>query len=238
MDIEVYFARLEHEGGVVESFITADEVRSPSVQLRASPDGDVEVISTHEQILGGPQGLSYQGCTMPAGPDYASEIAQKGLLVGQFLVEHGVIGRFAIDFLATRTGTSWTIYALEINLRNGATTHPLATVQALTNGTYDSDAGTFGTPSGSAKYYTATDHLESESYARLTTDDFLDLLPEHGLAWDHERQTGAVFHLASAIGGMGIVGLTAIGDTPSEANALFERSRSALDAAARRLAPT
>ena len=59
----------------------------------------------------------------------------------------------------------------------------------------------------------ATDHLEDPSYARLTTDDFLDLLPRHGLGWDHEAQTGAVFHLASAIGGTGIVGLTAVGDS-------------------------
>jgi hypothetical protein len=35
--------------------------------------------------------------------------------------------------------------------------------------------------------------------------------------------------MASAIGGTGVVGLTAIGDTPSKAASLFDRARSALD---------
>ena len=66
----------------------------------------------------------------------------------------------------------------------------------------------------------------------LTTDDLLDLLPAAGLGWDHESQTGVVFHMASAIGGTGNVGVTAVGDSPDAATALFERARSALDAAA------
>ena len=81
----------------------------------------------------------------------------------------------------------------------------------------------------------ATDHLEGEAYAALTTDDLLDVLPAAGLGWDHETETGSVFHMASAIGGTGNVGLTAIADSPSAADALFARSRSALDAAARSL---
>jgi hypothetical protein len=78
----------------------------------------------------------------------------------------------------------------------------------------------------------ATDHLEKQEYAALTTDDLLDVLPRHGLGWDHETESGVVFHLASAIGGMGTVGLTAVADTPAGAGALFEKSRSALDLAA------
>lgn len=190
----------EREGGVMEAFITSDEVRSPSVQIRASPDGEAEVLSTHEQILGGPNGLCYVGCRMPADPDYAAELAVEGQRVGQFLADKGVIGRFAVDFLATRNGGGWTTYALEINLRNGATTHPYSTLQALTSGSYDIDQRCFVPACGTVKNYKATDHLEREEYARLTTDDFL---PRHGLSWNHERQTGVVFHLASALAGMG-----------------------------------
>jgi hypothetical protein len=210
--------------------VTADEVRSPSVQLRASPTGDVEVLSTHDQILGGPYGLSYLGCRMPAAPEYAAMISEDALRIGRFLADQGAMGRFAIDFLATRRGRTWETYALEINLRNGGTTHPFLTLQALTNGSYESDLGGFRTPDGTARTYMATDHLEHPNYARLTTDDFLDLLPRHDLAWDHERHVGAVFHLASAIGGTGVVGLTAVGVTQAEADRTFERARAALDA--------
>jgi hypothetical protein len=83
----------------------------------------------------------------------------------------------------------------------------------------------------------ATDHLEHPDYARLTTDDFLDLLPRHGLAWNHERHTGAVFHLASAIGGTGVVGITAVGDDSEEARRTFQRARAALDAESSSIPP-
>jgi hypothetical protein len=197
-----------------------------------TPFGETDILSTHEQVLGGPNGLSYLGCTMPASADYAVHIAEQAMAIGDQLTAEGVVGRCSVDFLAVRRGETWTTYASEINLRAGGTTHPLATLASLTRGGYDLEAGLFLSDTGTPKFYTATDHLESAAYARLTTDDLLDVLPAAGLGWDHETETGAVFHMASAIGGTGNVGLTAIADSPDDANALFERSRSALDAAA------
>jgi hypothetical protein len=232
LTVEEYYAHLEEEGGVVEAFVVGDEVRSPSVQLRMSPFGVVEVISTHEQILGGPHGLSYLGCRMPAAPEYADAIARQALRVGLRLAAEHIVGRCALDFLAVRRGAEWENFGLEVNLRTGGTTHPAATLASLTRGGYDLGASAFLSGSGIPKFYTATDHLEREEYARLTTDDLLDVLPAHGLGWDHETETGTVFHMASAIGGMGTVGLTAIADSSADAEALFQRSRAALDAAA------
>jgi hypothetical protein len=63
----------------------------------------------------------------------------------------------------------------------------------------------------------------------------MDVLPAARLGWDHESETGTVFHMASAIAGTGTVGLTAIGDSADGARALFERSRAALDEAAARI---
>ena len=232
---DAYYEHLEREGGVVEAFLVGDEVRSPSVQLRMTPFGDAEVLSTHEQVLGGRNGLSYLGCTMPAVTDYSARIADQALAVGRQLVSAGIVGRCSIDFLAVRHGADWTTYASEINLRAGGTTHPLSTLASLTRGGYDLERSTFLSASGTPKFYAATDHLESPAYAALTTDDLLDVLPASGLGWDHETETGAVFHMASAIGGTGNVGLTAIADSPADAKAVFERSRAALEAAARNL---
>jgi hypothetical protein len=233
--VEGYYDHMEREGGVVEAFLAGDEVRSPSVQRRMTPFGEPDILSTHEQVLGGPNGLSYLGCTMPASLDYSSCIAEQAMAVGRRMTEAGIVGRCSIDFLAVRRGSAWTTYASEINLRAGGTTHPLATLASLTRGAYDLEEEGFRSGSGTPKYYAATDHLEGEAYASLTTDDLLDVLPASGLGWDHETETGAVFHMASAIAGTGNVGLTAIADSPSGATALFERSRSALDLAAAQL---
>ena len=69
-----FAAKIAESGGIVEEWIAGDGVRSPSVQLRITPLGDLEIISTHDQILGGPSGQVFQACTFPADPAYAREI--------------------------------------------------------------------------------------------------------------------------------------------------------------------
>ena len=63
-----YTDMLEKRGGVVEERIVGEEFRSPSVQMRVTPLGKLEVLSTHDQLLGGPSGQSYLGCIFPADP--------------------------------------------------------------------------------------------------------------------------------------------------------------------------
>ena len=41
--------------GIVEERVVGEEIRSPSVQLRITPLGQLEVLSTHDQVLGGPE---------------------------------------------------------------------------------------------------------------------------------------------------------------------------------------
>ena len=77
----------------------AIEIRSPSVQLRVTPSGEVELLSTHDQVLGGPSGQSYLGCRFPADFDYAQAISTEASIIGARLAREGVIGRFAIDFV-------------------------------------------------------------------------------------------------------------------------------------------
>ena len=59
------------DGGIVEERVVGAELRSPSVQLRVTPLGEVELLSTHDQLLGGPSGQSYLGCRFPADFGYA-----------------------------------------------------------------------------------------------------------------------------------------------------------------------
>jgi hypothetical protein len=227
---EEYAAKMAERGGIVEERITGKEVRSPSVQLRITPLGDLELLSTHDQLLGGPSGQSYLGARFPADAAYATLITREAAKVGERLAREGVLGRFALDFLTVRRADgSWEPYAIEINLRKGGTTHPFLTLQFLTDGVYDPERAVFTAPSGREKYFVASDHVESPSYRGLTPDDLFDIVVRRGLHFDQSRQTGVVFHMMSALSEHGRVGLTAVEESPEAAQALYEKTVSALD---------
>jgi hypothetical protein len=83
-------------GGIVEEMIEAEEVRSPSVQMRIRPDGTAVLVSSHEQVLGGKTGQVYLGCRFPARQEYRSLIQQQALRIGRVLSDKGVIGRYRL----------------------------------------------------------------------------------------------------------------------------------------------
>jgi hypothetical protein len=227
-----YLEALDGEGGIVEERIEGEVFRSPSVQLRMSPAGQVDIMSTHDQVLGGPHGQTYFGCHFPADQEYAARIAAEGLKVGRRLVREGVIGRASVDFVGVKGGDGWRPFALEINLRCGGTTHPFFALTALTDGAYEPLAAEYRTRLGDIKHYAATDHLDSEAYRSLTPDDLLDVIAERGLGWDTERETGVVLHMVSALAVAGRIGLTAIGDDLEQARGLYYQVKAALDEAA------
>lgn len=229
LDRDAFLAEIARQGGVIEERIGGGRVESPSVQMRIGPGGDLELLSTHDQLLGGPSGQSFHGALFPADPAYASAITAEAMKVGARLAREGVIGRFAVDFVVVeRTPRIWDTYAIEINLRKGGTTHPFLTLQLLTQGRYDGTTARFETPKG-PRYYEATDHLESPEYAHLTPDDLLDLAEAGEWHWDPVKQEGVVFHMMSALPVAGRLGLTAIGSTPEEAHGLREAVTAALD---------
>jgi len=224
-----FYAALAVEGGIVEERIVAEEIRSPSVQLRSSPTGDVEILSTHDQVLGGTHGQTFLGSRFPADSDYAVPIAWEALKAGRRLAREGAVGRFAVDFVVAREGAGeWRPSAIEINLRAGGTTHPFMALQALTDGDYEAPAGIYRAH-GVTKFYVATDHLESPRYAVLTPEDFLDVAEERGLGWDAEAGTGLAFHLVSALAVAGRLGVTAIGDSREQAHELYRSVEVALE---------
>jgi PGM1 C-terminal domain len=224
-----YIHKLKERRGIVEERIMGDEFRSPSVQLRVTPLGDVELLSTHDQLLGGPSGQSYLGCVFPADTGYASLITKEAAKVGRRLAKEGVIGRFALDFVVVRSKGKWDPYAIEINLRKGGTTHPFLTLQFLTDGSYDAKKAIFTAPSGQQKFFVASDHVESPNYRTLTPDDLFDIVVRHNLHFDQTRQTGVVFHMMSALGELGRMGLTAVGNSHEDAKAIYMRALDVLD---------
>ncbi|MDQ3940708.1 MAG: hypothetical protein M3238_05075, partial [Actinomycetota bacterium] len=94
-----FIPKIEKEGAIVEELVTTPGTVSPSVQMRIFGDGDYEVVSTHDQILGGPNDQVYLGCRFPADRAYRLQIQAYGLGLARELSSHGVIGSFGVDFV-------------------------------------------------------------------------------------------------------------------------------------------
>jgi len=228
---EVYFDKFARMGGIVEEFVEAPEKASPSAQLRVSPGGEVVTLSTHDQILGGPSGQTFLGCSFPAHSDYRLAVSEAGRRVGAVLASHGVVSRFAVDFLVSRNegDTDWNLVALEINLRMGGTTHPYLALQFLTGGQLDPATGLFLSPSGHAKYYRATDNLKSERYRGMLPEDLIEVLTVNKLHYSHGTESGVLFHLIGALSEFGKLGMTAIANSREEVDDLYRRTLAVLD---------
>jgi len=215
--------------GVVEAFVEGEGKTSPSAQCRVNAIGEPQVISTHDQVLGGPSGQVFMGCTFPAADDYRLAIQESGAKVARALADHGVIGRFAIDYVSVPEPDGWKHYAIEVNLRKGGTTHPFLTLKFLTNGTYSYDDGLFYAPSGKPKYYFATDTLQSERYVGLRPADLVDISVYHDMHFHGPTERGVVFHLIGALSEFGKVGMVAIGDNPQQAKFLYRQALQVLE---------
>ena len=198
-------------GGVVEELVAGESFCSPSGQGQVLPNGDVEVLATHDQRLGGESGQVFEGCTFPARGDYASHVAEHTAVVGRALQSRGALGRFAVDFAAARVGSSWRLDALEINLRKGGTTHPFGITRLLTGGRYDALTNRFVLPDGSTRCYGATDNLVDNAWIGRGPADVVERLREAGLAFNRSSATGVVPHLLDCLAVDGRMGYTAIG---------------------------
>jgi hypothetical protein len=214
-----YAAKIEAEGAVVEELLRVEGLTSPSVQLRILPGGEVEVLSTHDQILGEPEGQVYVGCRFPAAGAYRAAIVEEARRVGAVLATDGVIGSFGIDFIVVPGGD---VYLSEINLRLGGTTHPYWMARLAAGGTYDQESGQLVTPGG-PRSYLATDNLKSRRLADRSPADVIDLVDAAGLAFDPSAGTGAMLHLLGAVPGYGKVGATCVAPDAEAADELYRR---------------
>ncbi len=225
-----FSSRIPEVGAIVEAFIEGEQKRSPSVQGLIAPTGEVEILSTHDQILGGPDGQIFLGCSFPADAAYRLDLQELGLRIGENLAEKGVIERFGVDFIAVQQPDgSWDLQAIEINLRKGGTTHPFMTLKFLTHGHYNFTNGLFYSQQGHAKYYIASDNLQKDQYRGLLPSDLMDIIAYHRLHFDSSTQTGTVFHLIGSLSEYGKVGLTSIGNSLEEAQAIYDRVVQVLD---------
>ena len=225
-----FLSKYEEMGGIVESWVEGEKKVSPSVQCRVNALGESQVISTHDQLLGGPSGQVFMGCIFPAEDAYRMEIQAAGAKVAEELANRGVMGRFGIDFVSVcQPDGSWEHEAIEVNLRKGGTTHPFLSLKFLTAGQLNLEDGLFYAPSGKPKYYFASDTIHKEQYRGLLPEDLVDISVFHGLHFHGPTERGVVFHLIGALSEFGKLGLVAIGDNPQQARFLHRQTLQVLD---------
>lgn len=225
-----FSSRIPELGAIAEAFIEGSEKRSPSVQGRIVPSGEVEILSTHDQILGGPDGQIFLGCRFPADESYRLDLQELGRKIGHNLAEKGALEQFGIDYVAVRQEDGkWDIQAIEINLRKGGTTHPFMALKLLTNGRYERSTGSFYSQQGRPKYYVASDNLKKECYRGLLPNDLMDIIADNQLHFDSGTETGTVFHLMGCLSEFGKLGLTSIGNSPQEAEEIYNKVVKVLD---------
>jgi len=219
-----YREQFNRMGGICEVWVEGEGKTSPSVQLRINPVREVQVISTHDQLLGGPGGQVFLGATFPANGRYRLAMQDLSMRVGQVLADKGVIGRFGVDFLAIpQADGPDRLVAVEINLRAGGTTHPFNTLKFITGGQYDAKTGTYSTGGGRERCYFTTDTLQSDDYKGTLPFDLMDLLVVHGVHFRYD-DTGVVFHLLGCLSQFGKIGCLAIAPTVDESLAIYDRT--------------
>lgn len=221
-------AKIAAEGAIVEELVRHPEAASPSVQLRIAPGGGVEVVSTHDQVLGGRDSQVYLGCRFPARPAYRSVVTAAARRVADVLAADGVIGSFGIDFVVVPDGDGHTAYLSEINLRLGGTTHPFWMARLVTGGAYDEEQGELmvgGTP----RAYVATDNLRSSALVGRRPAEVIGAVDGLGLGFDAATGTGVTLHLLGALPRYGKMGAVCIGRTSEEADDLDRRLHAAVE---------
>ncbi len=194
--------------------------------MRALPDGTVELLSTHDQLLGGPSGQAYLGCVFPAAPDYAALIAEPALVVGRHLAARGVLGRFAVDFVAVQDDEGDVVGVRDRAQPAQGRHDPPLPDAPVPDGRRRTTArtGLFRTTDGRPKHLVATDHFEDDRLTALTVDDVFDIVVRRRLHFDAARQTGTVLHMISCVTECGRLGLTSVGDSAEQAWELYQEA--------------
>ena len=75
----------------------------------------------------------------------------------------------------------------------------------------------------------ASDNLQKEQYCALLPHDLMDIIAKEHLHFDTSTKTGTVFHLMGALSEFGKLGLTSIGNSWEEAEAIYAQVEKVLD---------
>lgn len=214
-------AKLAAAGGIVEELVRHPGLRSPSVQVHVAPTGHVEILSTHDQVLGGPADQVYLGCRYPADGRYREAIVAGARAVADVLAAEGVVGSFGIDWVVAPGPGGDAVTLSEINLRMGGTTHPYWMARLATGAAADADTGALRV-AGRSLAYRASDNLRAAALVGRTPAEVIATVERAGLRFDATTGTGAFVHLLGAVPEFGKMGVTCVAHDADTAQSLYD----------------
>ncbi len=228
-DLPAWYLADVAKGAVVEEVMVGTRFASPSAQVDIRPDGAVDVVATHEQVLGGDDGQVYEGCRFPADEAYSGLLAEHARAAGHALASAGALGRVAVDFVAVEAECGhWDVRGIEVNLRKGGTTHPFAALRHLVPGHYDTGAGQWVATNGASRYYESTDNLVDDAWLGRAPSDVVEAVRTADLRFDPRTGVGVILHMLSGLAIDGRMGMTAVGSSRAHATELFAAAEASL----------
>ncbi|MEV4442003.1 peptide ligase PGM1-related protein [Streptomyces sp. NPDC049577] len=219
-----FSAMIAESGAIAEEWVEDDGLASPSFQGRITPDGTVEAVSTHDQVLI-TGGQVYAGCSFPADAAYRAVITGLGVRVGRALRERGLRGGdYGVDFLVTGPRSDPRVLGCELNLRATGTKHPFTTVTGLLGISPTAD-GRLVLADGTERVYEASDALTDPRFTGLRPGRLIDAVTGSPLGYDPALGTGVVLHMMSAVVDYGKFGAVCVGRDRAEAARLMRDLR-------------
>mmetsp|Transcript_4908 Transcript_4908/g.18456 ORF Transcript_4908/g.18456 Transcript_4908/m.18456 type:complete len:551 (+) Transcript_4908:123-1775(+) len=212
--------------GVIAELFVENNGSNPSCQALIDSNGDVVIMSTHDQVM---DDQIYLGCCFPADVSYRTKLIEYTKRIGEGLAKEGVQSHFGVDFLVGEPqadSNEVNIQAMEINLRQCGTTHTFVTMKLLTNAVCDPKTGDcVSIDDGHQKCYIASDNLCFDAFEGLLPQDVRDYehFPET-LHFSRSTKTGVVFHLLGAASQFGKIGIVAIANSENEARELYDKA--------------
>lgn len=203
-------------GGVVEQWID-DVVASPSVQFDVLPDGLIDINSTYDQVL---SGVMYKGGKSPAHQLYARELISLASKIGPHVYKYGCLSKVSVDTVAKKSRDGCTLYAVEINVRCGGTSHPTAMAYGTCGAQINRSDGSVRTPDGRRLFIESHDNLQDDAWIGCEPYAIIQAIKKHNLAFNGER--GIIGHLFSTLKTYGKTGGTFMARSPEDATKLCQ----------------
>ena len=233
-----YLERFAERGGVVEPCPNW-AIGSPSANVFISPNGCIDVLSTHEQIF--TDSYRFIGAAFHQSSVPHAVFQDAALTVARACANEGLIGYLGVDFLAFRHEGKLKLQAVEINPRMTPTQSSFELFRFVTGcGTFNARSGTYIVPaavdkkndSGTStkaalddnllsivarrRYYVMNDFLAHPGLKIQQYTSFFNRCRFAGVFFDMNSNAGTVFNLLDSFSS-GVLGAIAISHNPIHA---------------------
>ena len=239
-------------GGIIEAY-PEWVVGSPSANVYIDPLGNIEILSTHEQIFA--KDFTFVGASFPQSSVPHLPLAKATMAIAKRCYEEGIIGYFGIDFVALRQEGFLRLWAVDLNLHTTKTQLTFQFFDFVSGGTFNAESGIYSMPygisytdssnvnndpssalahDGSRRCYVMTDFVSSSRFEGLQLKTFFKDCRNLGLTYDVGECTGTVFHVIDTLS-TGVLSIFSAGHTVVDS--MKEASRT-LSVLARRFGQT